>query len=158
MPGIPTTFPSLSSAIATASKSSPKNTLLHYEIPKGMALFMRGATSDLVQAVGTDKNMGIERLAVIDDDHLEVRHIRQSLGCNGAVSIFGNAGKKTYWSKVTAYPPEEAPRQKSWALMASVEAKLYVHRPTATARQFSVIEMDALSGLIEKCRNVQPWL
>jgi len=158
MPGIPTTFPSLSSAIATASKSSPKNTLLHYEIPKGMALFMRGATSDLVQAVGTDKNMGIERLAVIDNDHLEVRHIRQSLSRNGAVSIFRIAGKETYRSKVKAYPPEEAPQQKSWALMASVEAKLYVHRPTATARQFSVVEIDALSGLIEKCRNVQPWL
>lgn len=99
-------------------RKRPEDVLSHIELSPDYALFIRGTTSDIVEALSADMAYGIQHVGVVNDDRLHIRYFRHKAGLTKTVSYIGIAGGQ-YWGAVpVADTADEARRQGIWAHMA----------------------------------------
>lgn len=146
-----TTWPSLRKMYAEVPN------LKHVEFDRQYALFMRGTTGELTGALKKDIAGGVGHLAVLRENAIDLRYVRQKPGRTKTVTIIG-IGAPSYWGDVPVGRLPEAANRMTWVQLASYVAPDGLTLRKGTERlEFAAVDLTRLVDLVERCQGVEPW-
>lgn len=137
--------------------------LKHIELLAPHGLFVRGTTSEIVEALQNEINNGLERFACVSsrEIRMDIRYLRQqvprSLGRHATVTILG-LGSRDYWGlgHPAAKDCRQAEQGKSWVGLENRQGHPAVG--VYSKPFYSAISVSGLIAHAKACQGVSAWV
>lgn len=131
--------------------------LRHVELRRGFALFMRGTTSELADALMADIRNGLISIACVSSEavRMDIRYLRVKAGSMKTVTILGLADSRNYWGSNHPHRPAAQAGKGEWHGAKVLEADYFGGDPPYFG---SAVTIRHLVSILEDARGERAWL